>query len=161
MSLDGYISRKNGSIDWLDKFNASGEDMGYMEFVKSIDTVVMGNTTYQQILGFDCDYPYKNQKGYVFSSKRSGKDENVTFVSGDIKGFVDKLEGNIWLVGGANLVDQFLKYNLIDEFILFTMPILLGSGIKLFDGTNKELSLIIKKTKAYKSGVIETHYERA
>ena len=73
MSLDGFIARKNGSIDWLDKFNNSGEDMGYTDFIKPIDVVIMGDTTYQQILGFDCDYPYKNQKGYVFSNKKTGK----------------------------------------------------------------------------------------
>ena len=160
MSLDGFIARENGSIDWLDKFNNSGEDMGYTDFIKPIDVVIMGDTTYQQILGFDCDYPYKNQKGYVFSNKKTGKDENVTFVSGDIKELIDKLEGNIWLVGGANLVNQFIKSNLIDELIIFTMPVLLGEGIRLFEETNKELPLVLTKTKSYKIGVIESHYER-
>lgn len=160
MSLDGFIAKKDGSVNWLDKFNNSGEDMGYNDFIKSIDVVVMGNTTYQQILGFDCDYPYKNQKGFVFSNKKTGKDKNVTFVSGDIKEVVDKLEGNIWLVGGANLVNQFIESNLIDEFIIFTMPVLLGEGIRLFEEKNKELQLTLKKTKSYKIGVIESHYER-
>jgi dihydrofolate reductase len=161
MSLDGFIARKNGSIDWLDKFNNSGEDMGYNDFIKPIDVVIMGGTTYQQILGFDCDYPYKKQKGYVFSNKKTDKDENVTFVSGNIKEVVDKLEGNIWLVGGANLVNQFIGSNLIDEFIIFTMPVLLGEGIRLFEETHKELPLILTKTKSYKIGVIESHYEHA
>ena len=161
MSLDGFIATKDGSVKWLDKFNNSGEDMGYNDFIKPIDIVVMGDTTYQQILGFDCDYPYKNQIGYVFSNKKTGKDKNVTFVSGNIKEVIDKLEGNIWLVGGANIVNQFIKSNLIDEFIIFTMPVLLGEGIKLFEETNKELQLVHKKTKSYKIGVIESHYECA
>jgi dihydrofolate reductase len=112
-------------------------------------------------LGFNCDYPYKNQKGYVFSNKKTGKDENVTFVSGNIKEIVDKLEGNIWLVGGANIVNQFIEFNLINEFIIFTMPVLLGEGIRLFEKTNKELPLKLTKTKSYKIGAIESHYERA
>ncbi len=159
MSLDGFIATKDGSVKWLDQFNNSGEDMGYNDFIKPIDIVIMGDTTYQQILGFDCDYPYKKQKGYVFSNKKTGKDENVTFVSGNIKKIVDKLEGNIWLVGGANLANQFIKSNLIDEFILFTMPVLLGDGIKLFEEANKALPLRLTKTKSYKIGVVETHYE--
>lgn len=161
MSIDGFIATKDGSVKWLDKFNNSGGDMGYNDFIKLIDIVIMGNTTYQQILGFDCDYPYQNQKGYVFSNKKTGKDENVTFVSGNIKELVDKLEGNIWLVGGANLVNQFIESKLIDEFIIFTMPVLLGEGIRLFKESNKELPLKLTKTKSYKIGVIESHYERA
>jgi len=160
MSPDGFIATKDGSVKWLDKFNNSGEDMGYNEFIKPIDIVIMGNKTYQQILSFDCNYPYKNQKGFVFTNKKIGKDENVTFISGNVKEQMDKLEGNIWLVGGANLVNQFIKSNLIDEFIIFTMPVLLGEGIKLFEENNKELPLVLTKTKSYKIGVTESHYKR-
>ncbi|NCC71526.1 dihydrofolate reductase, partial [bacterium] len=138
ISLDGFIATKDGSVKWLDKYNESKENMGYDDFIKSIDIVIMGNTTYQQILSFDCDYPYKNKKGYVFSNKKTKKDENITFVSGNIKKIINELEGNIWLVGGANLTNQFINYNLIDEFILFTMPILLGKGIRLFEETENK-----------------------
>lgn len=161
MSLDGFIATKDGSVKWLDKFNSSGEDVGYNDFIKPIDIVIMGDTTYQQILGFDCDYPYNDQKGYVFSNKKTGNDKNVTFVSGDVKELVNKLEGNIWLVGGTNIVNQFIKSNLIDQFIIFTMPVLLGEGIRLFEETNSELPLKLTKTKSYKYGAIESHYERA
>lgn len=160
MSLDGFIAKKDGSIDWLDTFNNSIEDMGYDTFIKKINIVIMGNKTYEQILSFDCDYPYKKQNGYVFSNKKTGKDKNITFVSWNIKKIIDKLEGNIWLVGGANLINQFIDYNLIDEFIIFTMPILLGDGIKLFDKNNKILDFTRKKIKSYKTGAIEAHYNR-
>jgi len=91
----------------------------------------MGGSTYKQILGFG-DYPYKGKNSFVFS-KTIKKGKSVKFVNEDVKKFIENLnpENNqkIWLVGGANLVNQFLKYNLIDEFIIFTMPILLGKGI--------------------------------
>lgn len=160
MSLDGFIATDDSSVKWLDNFNSSGEDMGYDEFIIPIDIVIMGDTTYQQILGFDWGYPYKNQKGYVFSNKRTGNDGNVTFVSGDIKELVEKLEGNIWLVGGANIVNQFVKSNLIDEFIIFTMPVLLGEGIRLFEKNYTEIALKLTKIKSYKYSAIESHYER-
>lgn len=158
MSLDWFIAKKDGSIDWLDKFNNSIEDMGYNKFIKKIDIVIMGSKTYKQILSFDCDYPYKKQKGYVFSNKITDKTENVTFVSWSIKKLVDELDGNIWLVGGANLINQFIEYDLIDEFIIFTMPIFLGDGIRLFEKTNKTSDFTLTKTKSYKNGVIESHY---
>ena len=162
MSLDGFIARENGSVDWLDKFNSPKEDYGYKKFFDSINTVLMGSSTYKQILGFG-EFPYKGKNCFVFSKKiKEGK--HVKFVNEDVKNFIENLDPKenqkIWLVGGANLVNQFLKHNLIDEYMLYTMPILLGKGIKLFD-TIKELPLVLKRTKSFKSGVIETHYERA
>ncbi len=158
-SSDGFIATKDGSVAWLNKYNNLGEEYGYTQFIKGIDTVIMGNTTYEQILGFDCDYPYKNQKGYVFANK-IGKDENVTFINGDVKEFSEKLEGNIWLIGGANIVNQFLKYKLINKFIICVMPIKLEDGIKLFEEDNYEKTLTLEKHKEYPSGVIEYHYTK-
>jgi len=157
MSLDGFIARKNGSVDWLDKFNSSGEDYGYKKFYDSVNTVVMGSITYKQVLSFG-EFPYKDKDCFVFS-KKIKQSQYVNFVKGDVKKFIEKENKKIWLVGGANLANQFLKYNLIDEFIIFIMPVLLGNGIRLFE-TNKELPLKIKNTKFYKSGVIELHYKR-
>jgi dihydrofolate reductase len=158
MSLDGFIARKNGSVDWLDKFNKSGEDYGYDTFICTVDTVVLGNTTYKQFKA-----PYPNKECYVFAHKE-GKEDNVTFVSGDVKEFVDSLdkekEHNIFLVGGANLVNQFMKYDLINEFSIFIIPILLGEGIRLFDEYNNESQLIFEKSKSHNSGVVELHYKR-
>lgn len=163
MSLDGYIARRDGSVDWLDKFNSSGEDYGYYEFFDSIETVLMGSSTYRQILDFG-EFPYKGKNCFVFSSKNK-KAKHVEFINADVRQFLQNLKvkenEKIWLVGGANLANQFIKHNLIDEYILFTMPVLLGSGIKLFDKTNQELPLLLKKTETFKSGVIESHYQSA
>ena len=148
-SINGFIARENGNVDWLDKFNSSEEDFRYKDFFDSLNTVVMGNTTYNQILTFG-EYPYKNKNSFVFSNKIKEED-SVEFVNEDVNSFIrdlDPIENKIiWLVGGANLVNQFLKYNLINKLIIFNMPILIGKGIRLFN-----------KTKSYKSGTIETHY---
>ncbi len=80
MSLDGFIARKNGSVDWLDKFNNTGEDCGYEKFYDSINAVVMGSSTYKQILGFG-EFPYKSKKCFVFS-KKIKKGKHVEIVNG-------------------------------------------------------------------------------
>ena len=161
MSLDGFIARKNGAVDWLDAFNTPPEDYGYKDFLKSIDTVIMGNTTYEQVLTFG-DFPYKNKNCYVFAHK-SKKDDNVTFVSKKCKTFIEGLSTSehtkIWLVGGANLVNQFMQSGLIDEFIISIIPTVLGEGIPLFSKNNKEVPLTVMNTKSYDSGIVQIKYK--
>ena len=81
-SLDGYITRENGGIDWLPENTASGYD----DFIKSVDTMIMDKTTYDQVLTFG-DYPYKDKKSFVFTRTDQNKDENIEFVS-DVEKFV-------------------------------------------------------------------------
>ena len=162
-SLDGFIARKNGSVDWLSPYEKSGEDYGYKEFYDSVGTVVMGNTTYKQALTFG--ESYKDKNCFVFSRKTNkNKKNNVTFVNGDVKKFVNELNlkngKNIWLVGGASIIDEFLKLDLIDEFIISIIPILLGEGIPLFKGDNVESQLKLLNVKSYDSGLVQVHYER-
>ena len=146
-SLDGYIAREDGSIDWLP---TDGGDFGMKKFMNSIDTVLLGRTTYEQILTFDCDYPYANKKSYVFS-RNSGTENknNVEFVS-DMIGFSKKLVESpgkdIWLVGGGEIISVFLKAGLIDEVILSMVPIVIGSGIPLFKNTSKDIKFEIIET---------------
>jgi len=158
ISLDGFIAKKDGSVAWLDEFNNSEEDYGYKEFYNSINTVIMGNTTYKQILGFG-EFPYKDKNCYVFSKTNKGKNDYANYVNGNPKELLESFKGeNIWLVGGANLTNQFLKQNLIDEFIITIIPKILGDGIKLFEEDNKERNLVMKEIKSYKSGIVQVHY---
>jgi len=105
-SLDGYIAREDGSIDWLPESSESSYD----SFYKSVDTVIMGKTTYDQVLTFG-KYPYKDKKSFVFTRTSKNNDDNVEFVS-DIEKFVkDDFLGagkNIWLVGGAKILKEIL-----------------------------------------------------
>lgn len=160
-SLDGFIARKNGDIDWLKPYENSGEDYGYKEFYDSVGTVIMGNTTYKQALSFGESYKGKNC--FVFS-KNMNKNSNVTFVDGNVKEFVEKLNlkdnKSIWLVGGASIIDEFLKHDLIDEFIISIIPILLGDGISLFKDGNAERRLKLLNVKSFDSGLVQIHYER-
>jgi dihydrofolate reductase len=155
-SLDGYIARKNGDVDWLPQLS----DSGYDDFYKSIDTVFMGKKTYDQILTFG-EYPYKGKKSYVFTRNTLlTKDENVEFKS-NIEEFTKILtsssEGNVWLVGGSELLSAFLQINLVDEIILSIIPTVLGQGIPLFQNIDQEVNLELIKTKEY-SGFVELTY---
>lgn len=159
-SLDGFIARENGDVDWL----FTDQDYGYTGFFADVDTVLMGRRTYDQVLTFG-EYPYKGTEGYVFSRKRgAGKDANVTFVSDDPVDFVWKLKqgpGNvIWLVGGGELIHPFVRQNLIDEYQIFVHPVVLGSGIPLFRSPLPETWLRLERTRAFESGLVQLTYVR-
>lgn len=164
-SLDGYIARENGSIDWLTEYDNNSEtDYGYSEFYASIGTVLMGRKTYEQVLGFG-DWPYAEKKTYVFTRQKEPlrREKNVEFISGDIGEFVRHLKENaekdIWLVGGSQLIKAFFEEDLVEDMIVFIVPIILGSGIPLFDRIGKEIKLKIGRVEKYKSGLVRIEYE--
>ncbi len=155
-SLDGYIAREDGSIDWLPE----SAESGYDAFYKSIDTVIMGKTTYEQVLTFG-EYPYKDKKSFVFTTTNQTKDENIEFVSDIDKFVIDGFQGtgkNIWLVGGAQIIASFLKQKVVDEIIVTMIPVLLGKGVPLFQNIENEIRLELIKTKKY-SKLADLHYK--
>ena len=163
-SLDGFIARKDGSVDWLSPYENGQEDYGYKDFLKKVGIVIMGNTTYKQVLSFG-EFPYKGKDCFVFTrNKEMSKDENVTFVSKNAKDFISQLNlrdnKNIWLVGGASIVYEFLRSDLIDEFIITIIPILLGDGIPLFKGRSNEKKLKLVAVKTFDPGLVQLHYKR-
>jgi dihydrofolate reductase len=159
-SLDGFIAGKSGEIDWL----FTDQDYGYAGFLDTIDVVIMGRKTYEQVLTFG-EYPYKGIEGYVFSRSRAGaKDENVTFVSAHLPRFVGSLRAkpgkDIWLAGGAEVVHAFMQHNLIDEYVLSIHPIILGSGIPLFKPPALTTKLVFLKSRTFGSGLVQLTYGR-
>lgn len=164
-SLDGYIAREDCSIDWLTEYENSPEtDYGYSEFYASIGTVLMGRKTYEQVLSFE-DWPYGEKKTYVFT-KQAGSlrcENGVEFVSGDFGEFVRQLKENtgkdIWLVGGSQLIEVFLEEELVQDLTVFVVPIILGSGIPLFDLIGKEVRLRTGRVEKYENGLVRLEYE--
>lgn len=162
MSLDGYIADEAGGVKWLDEYGKGKGDNGYAEFLASIDTIIMGKKTYDQVLTFG-DFPYATQKCYVYSHSETGTTKFVEFTQipeteliGQLKNHVGK---NIWLVGGANLVASFLKYNLIDEFIITMIPIVLGKGIPLFNPIHEKLPLKFQDVRTY-GDLVQIYYTK-
>ena len=161
MSLDGYIADVDGGIDWLYEVEGEG-DNGYFAFYETVDTIIMGRTTYDQILTFDCEWPYSGKKCYVFTNREHAPDSNVEFVTGDIPGFMSDLKSqsgsNIWLLGGAELIDGFMKERLVDEFVIAVIPMILGRGIPLFKCGNPKLNLILREMTQF-NDIVLLHYK--
>lgn len=161
-SLDGYIARTSGEVDWL----FTDQDYGYNEFLKRIDTVIMGRLTYEQVLTFG-EYPYKDAEGWVFSRSRNGgeRDEHVQFTSNNPTQLITQLKQqpgkDIWLVGGAELIQSFLQQNLIDEFIISILPIILGDGIPLFRAPLPTLNLNFQQAETFDTGLIQLTYHHS
>lgn len=157
MSLDGYIADIDGGIDWLSEVEGEG-DIGYSAFYETVDTIIMGRTTYDQILTFDCEWPYSGKKCYVFTNREHAPDDNAEFVTGDLSTFMSNLLSqpgtNIWLLGGGQLIDGFMKKGLIDEFAISVIPIILGKGIPLFKSGNQKASLTLTKVTTFKDIVL-------
>lgn len=166
MSLDGYVAKPDGNIDWLTGFpNPRNLDFGYAEFLAGIDTTLMGHKTYTQVLGFDLPFPYSDKKNYVFTRTDSRPPaEFVNFVSGDIPGFVLELKqqtgGDIWLIGGGQINGLMIEAELIDELIIHVIPLVLGSGIPMFDArASFERTFTLTETKPWYNGIVELRYK--
>lgn len=146
MSLDGYIADQHGGIDWLAEFDDEAV-RSYNDFSPTIDTIIMGRVTYEQLLTFP-EWPYAGKRCYVFTHRQHPADERVTFVHDDVTDFVHRLKGeagsHIWLLGGAAILDAFLKARLVDEFIITVVPIMLGDGIALFKPGNPTVRLSLR-----------------
>lgn len=163
-SLDGFIAGRNGHISWLDAFQVEGEDYGYSKFLKTIDIIVMGSKTYEQVLNFG-SWPYDGFKTYVMT-KRQLKPvykTKVEFYSGDLDSFVTGIRReshkNIWLVGGASLAQSFLKHRSIDEMIISIIPVILGDGIPLFGRAQEKFRLELLRSGSYDNGIVQLHYK--
>lgn len=164
MSLDGFIADQYHQVSWIegeDK-NHNG-DYGYSEFIKTIDTVILGNRTYRQIITelSPNEWVYQDFTSYVFTNEKVKDTANIKFVRENIKTLIEKLkkqEGkDIWICGGSDIVNQCIKNNLIDEYRITIVPIILGKGLRLF---NNDHSLIKLKWKAVKqeNGLLECIY---
>ena len=160
ISLDGYLARENHSLDWL--FGTEGEEeTGYQEFYDSVDILLMGRSTYDQIAILSPEkFPYEGKPCYVFSRTMTGSNEHVTFINEDIAGFTQSLkkqEGKrIWIVGGGEVLQHLLS--LVDEFIIQIAPIIIGKGIPLFVPGDQENKLTLVDVRSFKQ-FAELHYK--
>lgn len=164
-SLDGYIARPDGGIDWLDRVDRPGEDYGYARFLASVDGLLMGRKTYDLCLSFGA-WPYPGSMSYVFTRGAPVKTrDDVVFVQGAVDRALTDIAArghrHLWLVGGGALVGAFRAQDLIDDYIISTIPTILGSGIPLFPPGGPERSLELVGARHYPSGLVQAHYRRA
>lgn len=132
-TLDGFIARENGGIDFLKPFEEMGTDYGYNDFIATIDALVMGSHTYEQALTFG-DWPHAGTPTYVFTHRQLPQQQDVFSWDDTPEALMHQLRDlkNIWLVGGTELITSFMNAGLVNELIISTIPVIIGSGIPLF-----------------------------
>ncbi len=161
-SLDNFIARKDGAIDWI----LSGEEAAsaMTEFWKTIDAVVIGRKTYEPVLKSGTPFPtFPGVKNYVLSHKlKESPDKNVEIIGEDVAEFIHRLkteEGkDIFVMGGGLLAKPLFEANLIDEVGVTIHPVLLGSGIPLFYEINRQVDLELIKSQVFKNGCVSISY---
>jgi dihydrofolate reductase len=161
ISLDGYIARPNGAVDFL--FMPKDYSMG--PFFKSIDAAIMGRKTYDVARAMGGGSFGKSVKGYVLSrSLPAGERDGLIFTSQTPAALIAEIRQrkgkNIWLMGGGELARDFLKADLVDELYLGIVPVLLGEGIPLFPSGFPQRNFRLIENKSYSQGLISLKYER-
>jgi dihydrofolate reductase len=159
-SVDGFIADKDGGVAWLDEYGASDQDCGYKDFYNSINALVYGKNTYEQVLTF-VPWPYPDKKSYIFGDKGvpTTDTDTVEFVHVDIPQFMKDIEAKgvrrLWLMGGAKLAESFYKLGLIDEYEIAVMPKKLGQGIPLLPEIMQGKGMELVKETTWHSGVVK------
>ncbi|MFA0964574.1 dihydrofolate reductase family protein [Roseivirga sp. BDSF3-8] len=163
MSLDGYIAGLDDDIRFLNSMEREGEDYGYAAFVQTIDTVIWGRRTFDKVLSFGGDLPYKDKSVYVISRSRTGSHEHIRYHS-DVVSLVKGLKGQegagIYCDGGGQIVTELQRAGLIDRYIISIVPYLLGGGVRLFQDAFSPRHLIFRRSVSFPSGLVQLWYER-
>ncbi|BAI76837.1 hypothetical protein AZL_f00770 (plasmid) [Azospirillum sp. B510] len=164
ISADGFLSGKSGEVDWLEPFQAAGEDYGYAKFFSSIDGLIMGRKTYDQILTFG-DWPYAGKPVWMLSSgRRSTSRQDVTVTSESPGALAQRLSAQghrrVWMVGGTAAATAFEREELLTDYVLTIIPVFLGVGQSLFNASVGSGQLTMAETRTFPNGVVQVHHKR-
>ncbi|WP_165220108.1 dihydrofolate reductase family protein [Aquisphaera insulae] len=166
-SIDGYIARPDGSLDWLDRARETmspGEDCGFGDFLASVDAVVLGRRTFEKVLSFP-DWPYESKPVWVLSESLeeppAGRWESVRILSkppADVVRLAENYHFDRLYIDGGRAIQSFLSARLITDLTITTIPILLGSGLPLFGPTSGDVRLSHVFTRVYDFGFVQNRY---
>lgn len=165
-SLDGYIAKPNDDLGFLRLVENEGEDYGYAAFTATIDTLIIGRKTYEYVLRNIGAEHYDNGKRDVYVITRTARPSTgrVIFYTGSLRDLVRDLKSeegkNIYCDGGAEVINELLQHDLIDEFIISVVPVLLGDGTRLFKDGRPEQCLELVDVKTFNTGLVQLHYIR-
>lgn len=164
MSLDGYIARSDGSTDWLHGYDIDGEDYGYGEYISSIDAIIMGRKTFEQVLTFK-EWPYDLPIYILSKTLQEGNLPNSCYLwKKTPELLLSELQSrsmrHLYIDGGQTIL-YFLKFALLDEIIVTVVPVLLSKGIPLFSGNYPGIVLECQESKSYLSGLVRIKYKIA
>ncbi len=166
VSVDGFIADRDGGVAWLSGDGSDEGNMGsYPEFIKGIDTVLLGYKTYEQIVTelSPVVWPYDGMQSYVLTHRDIANTENITFTGEDLGELVNMLrstegEGDIWVCGGASIINRLMGLGLIDVYYLTVIPTILGEGTRLFENRKEPLKLRLIKSESY-NGMTDLVYK--
>lgn len=164
-SLDGYIARSDGGIDWLSCVERPGEDYGFGEFYASVDVLVLGRKSWEKALSFP-EWPYAGKRVVVMSREAREGRHGEEFHRGSPEELAAALRAGgarrVYVDGGVT-ISGFLAAGLIDDLTVSVIPVLLGAGIPLFGEAVPEAGLTLQGSRAYESGLVQLRYrvERA
>jgi len=166
-SLDGFIARPDGSLDWLLGATDSTDDHGYNDFISGIDTIVMGRGTFDAVVGFE-SWPFDGLRVIVASSSRTQQDyphispDKYEIIGGDVSTIIrhcgESGAKNIYVDGGA-LIQSFLREGMVDTLTITRIPVLIGEGIPLFGSLPKDVRCTHQRTRSYDSGFVQSTYQ--
>jgi len=164
-SVDGYIAKPGDDLSFLSMVEKEGEDYGYTAFMRDVDTVIMGRKTHDWVVKATGAFPHQDKKVFVITRTPRPAMEETKYYNGDLVELIKHIKNqggkNIFCDGGAEIVRAFLHHDLIDEFVISIIPVLLGGGKRLFmeDGyAEKNLELL--NVKSYEKGLVQLHYRR-
>ena len=162
MSVDGYIADVNGDVHWLEAFEK--DDYGYEGFIDSVGSIIMGRVTYEQILSLGT-WPYGVIPTLVWSGGaiEDLPDEAVKWSENieKTRSWLKEQAGekDVWILGGAQTIQAFLAAGMIDHMDLYITPVILGGGIRLFDGGTDETQMLkLEQFQPYANGVVQLSY---
>jgi dihydrofolate reductase len=162
-SLDGFIARPDGALDWLDRVQQPGEDYGYAEFFSTVDTLVVGRSTYEVVLGFE-RWPWEGKRVVVLTHRPLTARHGERFMQGSPTEVAEALtrEGaQHAYVDGGQVVSAFLAAGLLDALTVSIVPVLLGAGRPLFSLPARDVPLTLRAHRAYASGLVRLEYARS
>jgi len=159
-SIDGYIARLDGSLDWLDRVGGFDEDYGFQKLLDSIDGVILGRNTYE-IAAPVPNWPYKGKRIVVLSNSLKTVREEAELFRGDLTQLASQLHSDgvkhVWVDGGVT-ISQFLDLQMVDSMTLSVIPVILGAGMPLFRAIGKELPCRLISSQGYPSGLVQSNY---
>ena len=161
-SLDGYIAQPDDDLSFLEAVAKEGEDYGYVDFLASIDTVIVGRRTYDWVMEQVEEFPHAHLDTYVITRTPRPSIGKTNFYTGDLTTLIAGLKKepgkNIYCDGGGGLVHELLQHQLIDEFIISVIPVIIGGGIPLFKAGRPLLNLECSGVKHFNTGLVQLHY---
>ena len=162
-SVDGFIARRDGGLDWLP---ADGEPHGYDEFIASVDAIVIGRKTFETVLGFGGAWPYGRKRVVVLSSRPVDLSAVVGGVVEQMGGSPEEIVAGLAASGarhlyvdGGETIQRFLRAGLVDRLVITRVPVLIGEGIPLFGSLPHDVRLRHVATRAFPSGLVQSEYE--